>query len=116
MEILSVKTVYFQCTYWAFRTAIQRKPQLLFALKLLASVKMGNNATEFGKNSFFYQTIKIWNCLPIEVKYCSSEKAFALKIRDILVRCRSEMFVNSEEARIINHLNCLMINCDQLPL
>jgi hypothetical protein len=40
--------------------------------------------SEFGKNSFFYQTIKIWNCFPTEVKFCSSEKAFALKIRDIL--------------------------------
>jgi hypothetical protein len=55
--------------------------------------------TEFGKNSFFYQSIKIWNCLPIEVKYCSSEKAFALKIRDILVRCRNEMFVNSAQRK-----------------
>jgi hypothetical protein len=62
--------------------------------------------SEFGKNSYFYQTIQIWNCLPIEVKSCSSETAFALKIREILVRCRSEHFAWLEETRIINNFNC----------
>jgi hypothetical protein len=62
--------------------------------------------SEFGKNSYFYQTIKIWNCLPIEVKCCLSETAFTLKIREILVRCRSEQFACIDETRIINNFHC----------
>lgn len=62
--------------------------------------------SEFGKNSYFYQTIKIWNCLPHQVKCCSSEEAFSLKVRDILLRCRRETFACVDETRIINHFNC----------
>jgi hypothetical protein len=28
--------------------------------------------TEFGKGSFFYQTVKVWNCLSYEIRSCSS--------------------------------------------
>jgi hypothetical protein len=61
--------------------------------------------TEFGKGSFFYQTIKVWICLPYEIRSCSS-CTFDPKVRDFLVRCRNNEFVCSSEARIINHNNC----------
>jgi hypothetical protein len=61
--------------------------------------------TEFGKRSFFYQTIKIWNCLPYELKICSSVSVFESQVRDILLRCRNEDFVCLEEERIINRIS-----------
>jgi hypothetical protein len=58
--------------------------------------------TEYGKNSFFYQTIKMWNYLPVEVRQCKSTKLFESKIREILLKCRTDEYVTLEHARIIN--------------
>jgi hypothetical protein len=62
--------------------------------------------SEFGKNSYYYQTIKMWNCLPYDMKICSFVSVFENKIRDLLVRCRNENYVCSEEKRIINSISC----------
>lgn len=61
--------------------------------------------TEFGKNAPFYQTIKVWNCLPFEIKNCQTYDLFEQRVRELLLRCRKNHFVHSEESRIINHAN-----------
>jgi hypothetical protein len=58
--------------------------------------------SKYGKDSFFYQTIKRWNYLPAEVRQCESTVMFENKIRDLLLKCRSDEFVTLEHAKIIN--------------
>jgi hypothetical protein len=58
--------------------------------------------SEYGKNSYFYQTIKMWNSLPTDVRLCKSSVLFENKIRDILLKCRNDEFVTLDNTRIIN--------------
>jgi hypothetical protein len=57
--------------------------------------------SEYGKHSFFYQTIKMWNSLPMEVRQCKSTVLFENKIQDILLKCRNDEFVTPDNTRII---------------
>jgi hypothetical protein len=61
--------------------------------------------TEYGKKSFVYQAIKMWNCLPFTIKMLQSTVVCESNIRKILLKLRKDDFLFSEETRIIN-ANC----------
>jgi hypothetical protein len=62
--------------------------------------------TEYGKDSFYYQAIQVWNCLPYEIKTCQSSKLFENQIREILLKCRNDDIVYYENNRVINTVSC----------
>jgi hypothetical protein len=62
--------------------------------------------TEYGKSAPYYQTIKIWNSLPFEIQTCESSTLFEEKLKELLLRCRKNVFLSSQEKRIINRANC----------
>jgi hypothetical protein len=109
----------FSCLSFLYRNIIQStsltKNLTTFFVKIPESDRVTRNKgcfllprmqTEFGKTSYYYQAIKVWNCLPYDLKVCSSVSVFENKIRDILIRCRNDDFVCTEEKRIINNMSC----------
>jgi hypothetical protein len=58
--------------------------------------------SEWGKKSFFYQAMKMWNALPKETKSINSSSLFQSGVTNILLMCRDEEFVLLNESRIIN--------------
>jgi hypothetical protein len=61
--------------------------------------------TEYGKKSFVYQAMKMWNSLPLTIKMLQSPVVFESNISKILLELRKDDFLFSEETRIIN-ANC----------
>jgi hypothetical protein len=62
--------------------------------------------TEYGKESFYYQAIKVWNCLPYDLKICQSPQRFEEQLRQILLRCRSDDISYYDNDRVINSVSC----------
>jgi len=59
--------------------------------------------TEFGKRVYYYQAIKMWNCLPINIQESSSFKEFDCNMSNLTIRCRNDSNVYPSEDRIINN-------------
>jgi len=57
--------------------------------------------TEYGKKVYYYQAI-IWNSLPIVIQESKSFKEFDHNMSNLLIRCRTDMNVYSNEDRILN--------------
>jgi hypothetical protein len=62
--------------------------------------------TEYGKEAFYYQAIKVWNCLPYELKICQSPQLFEDQLRQILLKCRNDDIIYYENSRVINSVSC----------
>jgi hypothetical protein len=62
--------------------------------------------TEYEKEAFYYQAIKVWNCLPYELKICQSTQHFEDQLQQILLKCRSDDIIYYENSRVINSVSC----------
>jgi hypothetical protein len=61
---------------------------------------------EYGKEAFYYQAIKVWNCLAYELKICQSPQIFEDQLRQILLKCRSDDIIYYENSGVINSGSC----------
>jgi len=57
--------------------------------------------TEYGKKSFYYQTIKMWNSLPLDIKQTESSASFDVRIRQLLLTRRQSLMIY-DELRILD--------------